>query len=61
MKLTEGEIRVLDHLADAWNSFCDLGMPERDADDFMRLINAAQAKIALRVARRVDPEIWRTD
>ncbi len=62
MKLSDEEIAILNHLADAWNSFCRLdNVLEHDADEFMRAIHLAQGKIAVRVARRVDPEIWRTE
>ena len=61
MKLTDKEVVVLAHLADAWNEFCELeDTPERDIDVFMDCINTAQSRIALRVARRVDPDIWRS-
>lgn len=60
MKLTEEELKVLNHLAEAWNSFCRLeDVLEHDADEFMKAIHQAQDKIAVRVARRVNPEIWR--
>ncbi|MHB8123395.1 MAG: hypothetical protein ACYDG4_14710 [Desulfuromonadaceae bacterium] len=62
MNLTEKEIEVLHHLADAWNSFCELeDIPSRDSDIFMDAINTAQSRISLRVARRVDPGIWRSN
>lgn len=60
--MSEKEIAILNHLADAWNSFCELeDILEHDADEFMRAIHLAQDKIAVRVARRVNPEIWRTE
>lgn len=62
MNLTDKEQEVLNHLADAWNKFCELeNIPARDADMFMDAINTAQARIAMRVARRVDPGVWRTE
>lgn len=62
MKLTESETKVLTHLANAWNEFCKLeNIAENDANTFMHAIHEAQARIALRVARRVDPEFWRTE
>lgn len=58
--LTASENGVLQHLADAWNGFAALGSSTpQDADEFMRAIHQAQAIIALRVARRTDPHIWR--
>lgn len=59
--LTDTEKDVLNHLADAWNSFCSLdNRLEHDTDEFAKAIHSAQSKIAIRVARRVNPEIWRT-
>jgi hypothetical protein len=58
--LTEQERHTLTLTADCWNSWCSL--PARDAadnDEFMRAIHAAQHLIALRVARRADPDVWR--
>ena len=58
--LTNGERSVLDATAKAWNAWCDLlGREMHDDDEFMRAIHAAQQMIALRVARRVDPDVWR--
>ncbi len=59
--LTEQEQNLLNLTVDCWNSWCSL--PKRsdtDNEEFMRTIHAAQRLIALRVARRVDPYIWRT-
>lgn len=58
--LTEPERQTLMATANCWNLWCSL--PERDAADneeFMRAIHTAQHLIALRVARRVNPDIWR--
>jgi hypothetical protein len=58
--LSKQEIIVLNHLANAWNEFCKLEERlDHDTDEFMKAIHIAQDKIALRVARRVNPEIWR--
>lgn len=59
MGLTREEIRVLDLLAEAWNVFTAL--PEfRPGDNtaFQDVIHQAEALVALRVARRANPEIW---
>lgn len=58
--LTQEETRVLHLLASAWNEFerLDKKHPD-DNDDFRRAIHQAQQLIALRVARRVDPLIWK--
>jgi acyl-CoA synthetase (AMP-forming)/AMP-acid ligase II len=58
--LTDGERSVLAATANAWNAWCSL--PDRalhDDDEFMRTIHSAQQLIALRVARRVNPDVWR--
>ena len=58
--MNEDEKLVLQNLADAWNNFCKLS--NKDADDvqeFQMAVHSAQMQIALRVARRVNPEIWR--
>lgn len=57
----EHESVVLDKLADAWNAYTCLPMQHpTEADEFCRLINAAQNILAVRVARRVDPVRWPT-
>jgi len=58
--LSNEELSALEATAEAWNAWCTL--PSRTADDdeeFMRAIHAAQQLIALRVARRVNPDVWR--
>jgi hypothetical protein len=59
-RLTATELGVLQHLTDAWNSF--VAMPEQhpaDAEEFAAALHRLQAIIAMRVARRANPEIWR--
>jgi hypothetical protein len=54
------EIYVLGSLAEAWNAF--KALPDHyagDLEEMARAINACHAQIALRVARRANPEIWR--
>lgn len=58
--LTVYERWILRSLTDAWNQWCQL--PDRDADDGKRMVDAiheAQDVLALRVARRADPDVWR--
>ncbi len=58
--LTADEKRVLSLTADLWNSF--LLLPKQhpsDASEFQLAIHQLQALIALRVARRANPEVWR--
>ena len=58
--LTADEKRLLRMTGEVWNTWCELpGRSSDDNDEFQRAIHAAQHLIALRVARRVDPEIWR--
>jgi len=53
------EHEVLMALADAWNKFLALtGNRSDDVEEFRHAIHQAQSKIALRVARRVNPEVW---
>jgi len=61
MTLTGQEEKVLNLLADAWNEFIKLDKrSSSDDQEFIQAIHTAQAKIGVRVARRVDPDIWRT-
>jgi hypothetical protein len=57
--LTDDEKLCLYHLACAWNTFVKLQAkhPMDDAE-FCKAIHDAQKMIALRVARRVDTEVW---
>lgn len=57
--LTMEERHILHLLGDVWNSYSML--PRRsDADnsEFCDAIHRLQQLIALRVARRVDPDVW---
>jgi hypothetical protein len=57
--LTEEELQVLYHLREAWNAFSRLEKHrEMDKTEFVDSIHKTQQIIALRVARRVNPEIW---
>ncbi len=54
------EVALLGMLANAWNLWCR--QPDRlpgDDADFERAIHDAQRMVALRVARRADPDVWR--
>lgn len=60
--LTDKEKEILGYLAIAWNAWIKL--PELYSDDVNEMkqaIHAAQQLIALRVARRVDRDVWKTD
>lgn len=60
VKLRRAESEILDRLADAWNAWCGLGSRSPDDDrEFQDAIHRAQTLVALRVARRADPQVWR--
>lgn len=57
--LTNDEAEVLHRLASAWDLWVHLDDKRWDDDDeFRHAIHAAQHLVALRVARRVDRDIW---
>jgi hypothetical protein len=57
--LTSDEQEILNYLANAYRLFVKLDAKHPDDDnEFREAIHAAQKMIALRVARRVDPQIW---
>jgi len=57
--LAENEKEVLKNLALAWNQFTKLeNRSEHDNKEFMDAIHRAQQLIALRVARRIDSDVW---
>src|SRR5688572_16026682 len=54
------EQAVLASLVGAWNSYLALGgYTEDDLKEFRDSIHRCQQLVALRVARRADPDIWR--
>jgi hypothetical protein len=58
--LTDGEKEVLNALKEAWEKFVALGSHvDHDLTEFNYAIHLAQQKLAVRVARRVDPDVWR--
>lgn len=57
--LTHQEKEVISHISEAFNSF--IALKEKgvnDNEDFKNAANAMHRLIALRVARRADPDIW---
>ncbi len=57
--LTDEEKEVLELSAQLWNKFIRLHSPHPSDHIEMQLkIHGIQEMVALRVARRVDPEIW---
>jgi hypothetical protein len=60
IQLTESEKAVLQATAEAWNQWVKLQNRTNDDDiEFQQSIHQLQCLIALRVARRADPSIWR--
>lgn len=58
--LTADEKLCLTHLADAWTIFDHMLSKHPDDDnEFRKAIHDAQKLIALRVARRVDTNVWK--
>lgn len=57
--ITQDEHEVLHHLVEAYTKFVALGAKHPDDnDEFRYAIHLAQQKVAMRVARRVDPDLW---
>ena len=59
LSLTTDERECCESLSDAWNSAVQF-LGGVDREEFKRAIHAAQHIIALQVARRVDPDFWRS-
>jgi hypothetical protein len=58
--LTEQEKQCLRHLAMAFNDFVAIkGKVPNEDMEFAQAIDSANRFIGMRVARRVNPEIWR--
>jgi hypothetical protein len=58
--LTYQEKEVLDDLKKAWDKFAALGDHiSHDLTEFSYAIHLAQQKLAVRVARRIDTDVWR--
>jgi hypothetical protein len=58
-KLLDTEKELLTALAEAYNLYCTL--PDRfarDDEEVTHLMNQLQARIAMRIARRVEPNFW---
>lgn len=57
--LTDQEKEVLSHISSAFNVFVELDSKGiHDDEDFKNAANTMHRLIALRVARRVDPDVW---
>lgn len=59
VKLTSEETELLKKLGESYNMYCNLNArSEADNKEFMDALHRLQQIIALRVARRVNPEVW---
>lgn len=57
--LTENEKEILNHLVEAWNLYKNLPKNSiNNLNEYLEAIHRCQQLIALRVARRVDPDVW---
>lgn len=56
--LTDVEKGILTNLANAWAEYAALESKESNVHEFNDAIHRCQQLIALRVARRLEPEIW---
>lgn len=57
--LTGLEKECLNHLVEAWNLFVQMDNKHpQDNPEFCQAIHDAQKMLALRVARRVDTDVW---
>lgn len=59
VRMREDEEKVLNHLCDAWGGFLKLPGTKDEWQDFVYHIHALQHLIALQVAKRADPDLWR--
>ncbi len=58
-RLTENETLLLGYLGHAWAFFCNLDKKSGDdIREFQEGIHRLQQLVALRVARRANPEVW---
>jgi hypothetical protein len=56
---TDAEKHVLNLLADAWNAYLALPVQHpTEQTEFMYGVHRCQDIVAVRVARRADPETW---
>jgi len=59
VKLTDQEQEILKKLVEAYDLFTNLeNRSDADNKEFVDAVHRAQQLIALRVARRVNPEVW---
>jgi hypothetical protein len=57
--LTIEEKNILYHLLQAWENFKTLDNKHPDDNnEFLKAIHEAQKSLALRVARRIDEDVW---
>lgn len=59
VKLTPEEMELLKKLGECYNMYCSLDKrSEADNNEFVDALHRLQQIIALRVARRANPEVW---
>lgn len=59
VKLTPEETELLKKLGESYNLYCSLDKrSEADNKEFVEALHRLQQIVALRVARRVNPEVW---
>lgn len=61
VRMTDKEREVMTKLVEFWNAFCELQQPEGSNAQVrvQQAVHEIQGVMALRVARRVDPDLWR--
>lgn len=59
--LTTTERMVLEYITNAWNAFQSLPIQHySDVDEFRAAIHRLSDLVGIRVARRLEPELWAT-
>jgi hypothetical protein len=60
VRLTEQERKVLSLTGEVWNEYCKLDRVHPDEfEELRQFVHQIQYLLARRVARRVEPEVWR--
>lgn len=58
--MSAAERDVMMHLSRAWNVYCSLkDIDSDDTEEFRRTIDRAHSVLAVRMARRTEPGLWR--
>lgn len=56
--ITKAELDAMNHLVSFWNAYCELPSSDHEKTDVCNAIHVIQGLLAIRVARRANPEIW---